>query len=374
LAHICSTDDFFTAVARDGTERYHFSPRRLATYHGKNQERVRLAMELGLAPLFVDNTNLAWWEMRPYVALADAAGYRLEIVEPHAIHPQWSCPKFLESRNNQRTATGKRLDPRVLHRMLLRYEPLPPTNVRRWLLAAEPADVEYCGVNVHEALAGRRLAELWTSLAGALQGLVNPRLLKLEDYAVPKCLHVTTFYRTEVHGGVLADSMLSEGAVVAVLVEALAFVPGQLACALVSQLRPPLPASRRRQLHVTLGTRPPWRPAQSNDVLEALLPARDPCDSEDASPAELSLQPFAGINLAELWPHLGGVKTDAAAGSEVVAEGAVASARRSGPASGVRAFGSLRLPGLPSVADAFLVRLARPLELRGRRFIKWQDR
>merc|ERR1712110_326056 len=36
----------------------------------RNQTRVRLAMESGIHPLFIDEPNLRLWEMKPYLALA----------------------------------------------------------------------------------------------------------------------------------------------------------------------------------------------------------------------------------------------------------------------------------------------------------------
>jgi len=39
-------------------------------------------MELDRTPLFVDNTNIALWEMRDYLLAADRYGYEVEVVDP----------------------------------------------------------------------------------------------------------------------------------------------------------------------------------------------------------------------------------------------------------------------------------------------------
>merc|ERR1712093_973247 len=70
LTYICATDDFFETFSGDAVE-YHFDPRKLETQQLRNQARVRLAMEAGIHPVFIDEPNVRLWEMRPYVALAE---------------------------------------------------------------------------------------------------------------------------------------------------------------------------------------------------------------------------------------------------------------------------------------------------------------
>lgn len=44
--------------------------------------RVRLCSSQGLSPIIVDNTNTMCWEARPYVELALAHGYVVEVLQP----------------------------------------------------------------------------------------------------------------------------------------------------------------------------------------------------------------------------------------------------------------------------------------------------
>lgn len=72
-----STDDFF--VGGDGV--YRFDPAKLVEAHAWNQGRVREALR-GDGPVVVDNTNIRLWEMAPYVAMADEAGWAVEVATP----------------------------------------------------------------------------------------------------------------------------------------------------------------------------------------------------------------------------------------------------------------------------------------------------
>jgi predicted kinase len=76
--HVLSTDDFF--IGEDG--KYNFNPKKLGFNHQQNQERAEKQMRIGVTPLFIDNTNIAAWEMKPYVVLADRYGYKVIVVNP----------------------------------------------------------------------------------------------------------------------------------------------------------------------------------------------------------------------------------------------------------------------------------------------------
>ena len=76
--HVLSTDDFFTD--RDG--KYNFNPKNLGFNHQQNQDRAEREMGFGTTPLFIDNTNISAWEMKPYVDLADRFGYQVIVVNP----------------------------------------------------------------------------------------------------------------------------------------------------------------------------------------------------------------------------------------------------------------------------------------------------
>ena len=75
--HIFSTDDYF--IDDDGV--YKFSPDLLEENHTKNQEAVREAMKNNLGVVFVDNTNMEFHHMRPYVELANEFKYKIHIVD-----------------------------------------------------------------------------------------------------------------------------------------------------------------------------------------------------------------------------------------------------------------------------------------------------
>ncbi len=76
--HVLSTDDFF--IGEDG--KYNFDPKKLSFNHQQNQNRAKNQMRIGVTPLFIDNTNISAWEMKPYVDLADRFGYQVIVVNP----------------------------------------------------------------------------------------------------------------------------------------------------------------------------------------------------------------------------------------------------------------------------------------------------
>jgi predicted kinase len=75
-AVICSADDFF--VGADGVYRQVAADLKQA--HAACLRKFVVAVQIGIAPLLiVDNTNAQRWEMGPYVQLARAYGYEVEI-------------------------------------------------------------------------------------------------------------------------------------------------------------------------------------------------------------------------------------------------------------------------------------------------------
>ncbi|CAH2982490.1 unnamed protein product [Chilo suppressalis] len=90
--HICSTDDYFM-VGR----RYNFNKQDLPYAHSLNHKRSIAAMEQGLSPVIIDNTNIEIWETEPYVKAAVANGYIIEVVEPNT--PWAKKPNQLCRRN-----------------------------------------------------------------------------------------------------------------------------------------------------------------------------------------------------------------------------------------------------------------------------------
>mmetsp|Transcript_133379 Transcript_133379/g.345225 ORF Transcript_133379/g.345225 Transcript_133379/m.345225 type:complete len:976 (+) Transcript_133379:762-3689(+) len=125
LTHICSADDFFERFS--GTQAvYKFDPNKVDSYHAKNETRVRLAMEAGIHPLYVDCTNMRRWEMKPYIELADRLGYVANIVEPHEICEKCDDAAFLASATDtvDRKNRGKVVPRGLIAALLKAYEPL----------------------------------------------------------------------------------------------------------------------------------------------------------------------------------------------------------------------------------------------------------
>ncbi|RDD41068.1 NEDD4-binding protein 2-like 1 [Trichoplax sp. H2] len=75
---ILSTDNYF--IGPDG--KYAFDPTKISEAHSWNQNEAVKNANLGISPIFIDNTNTQLWEMKPYVVLAINAGYHVEFIEP----------------------------------------------------------------------------------------------------------------------------------------------------------------------------------------------------------------------------------------------------------------------------------------------------
>ncbi len=74
---IFSTDDFFM---RDG--KYFFDPQKISEAHEWNRQRVEDAAFRNVPVIVVDNTNTQFFEMRPYVEIAQNNGYKVTFKEP----------------------------------------------------------------------------------------------------------------------------------------------------------------------------------------------------------------------------------------------------------------------------------------------------
>ncbi|XP_028655151.1 NEDD4-binding protein 2-like 1 isoform X2 [Erpetoichthys calabaricus] len=129
-AEIFSTDDFF----RDESGRYHFKARELREAHEWNKERAKEAMEEGLNPIIIDNTNIHAWEMKPYVRMGLDNGYYIIFKEPET---SW---KNDIHRLHRKTQNGVPLD--KIARMKEDFEPVssiydvldsePPSRFSSW--------------------------------------------------------------------------------------------------------------------------------------------------------------------------------------------------------------------------------------------------
>lgn len=126
LTHICATDDFYESFKGDSPE-YLFESRKLEMHQLRNQARVRLAMEAGIHPLFVDEPNMRLWDMRPYLILAERLGYVTTMVEPGDICEKWDDIDFLVAANDtiERHDMGKVVSQDVLTALVDAFEALP---------------------------------------------------------------------------------------------------------------------------------------------------------------------------------------------------------------------------------------------------------
>lgn len=78
--YIFSTDDFWI----DEKGNYNYDPNRAVDAHAWNQERAKKAMDQGLSPIVIDNTNIEAWEPKPYVEYAISKGYDIQFAESDA--------------------------------------------------------------------------------------------------------------------------------------------------------------------------------------------------------------------------------------------------------------------------------------------------
>ncbi|RWS29766.1 NEDD4-binding protein 2-like protein [Leptotrombidium deliense] len=78
---VYSTDDFFTS--KNSIYQYDWS--RIEEAHQWNQVRTLNAILEGITPIFIDNTNLEEWEMRPYLIMGYDNGYKLCLLEPNTV-------------------------------------------------------------------------------------------------------------------------------------------------------------------------------------------------------------------------------------------------------------------------------------------------
>lgn len=107
---IFSTDDQFMSPEGE----YKFDPSLLGKHHQTNQNLAKEAMQQGISPIVIDNTNTTMKEMQPYVLLAKEFGYKVQFQEPTT---PW---KFDAEELAKRNKHGVPLH--VIQRMLQRWE------------------------------------------------------------------------------------------------------------------------------------------------------------------------------------------------------------------------------------------------------------
>lgn len=76
--HIFSADSFFYKG-----KHYQFDQMLLPKAHERCQNLYRDAVRKGVSPVIVDNTNIKYWEMQPYVVEALKNGYYIKMIVPN---------------------------------------------------------------------------------------------------------------------------------------------------------------------------------------------------------------------------------------------------------------------------------------------------
>lgn len=77
LPIICSADDYF--IGQDGV--YHFELNKLGDAHRECMRKFIQCIQDKMSPIFVDNTNVNIEDISPYIAVGEALGYDVEVVQ-----------------------------------------------------------------------------------------------------------------------------------------------------------------------------------------------------------------------------------------------------------------------------------------------------
>mmetsp|Transcript_52385 Transcript_52385/g.101202 ORF Transcript_52385/g.101202 Transcript_52385/m.101202 type:complete len:678 (+) Transcript_52385:62-2095(+) len=152
LTHICSADDFFTTFKPDDGFDYSFDLEKLEMAFACNEARVRLAMEAGIHPLYVDNSHLQLWEMAAYARRAREAGYEVSIVAPQDIFFDWESVDDLLARCNGRPRL-QTISRELLEEILKSFEALPEGEdpVEAVMKAERPSAASHASAGVKRA-------------------------------------------------------------------------------------------------------------------------------------------------------------------------------------------------------------------------------
>jgi len=104
----CSADDFFF----DKEGNYNFDVSQLGRAHKYSQRKAKEAMETNVSVVIVDNTNLKYWEMKPYVEVAKEQKYDVKVLQVHT-----NIETVLE-----RQVTGKNVPRETVLKMQHKFE------------------------------------------------------------------------------------------------------------------------------------------------------------------------------------------------------------------------------------------------------------
>lgn len=77
LPFICSADDFFTLE----TGTYKFDPLKLGEAHKWCMQMFLIMLRDKMTPVIVDNTNINLEDIAPYIAVGEAMGYDVEVIQ-----------------------------------------------------------------------------------------------------------------------------------------------------------------------------------------------------------------------------------------------------------------------------------------------------
>jgi len=128
---VLSTDDFWYEI---GNGKYAFDRDRHGEAHLWNQKRAKEAIEKGISPIVIDNTNVSAYESKPYVETGLENGYSVEIKEPDT--PWKFDVKELTKRNSHDVPEE------VIQDMLYRYQENPDLTIDEILQSKSPSAVE----------------------------------------------------------------------------------------------------------------------------------------------------------------------------------------------------------------------------------------
>jgi predicted kinase len=117
---ICSADFHFMVNGE-----YKFNPTQLAVAHGKCKGAFQKALAKETPVVIVDNTNLSYSEMRPYINMAQEVGYEWNIIQIETpvsliVERQKTCKGILPEKIEKMAAKmrGAELAPEVRKRMI----------------------------------------------------------------------------------------------------------------------------------------------------------------------------------------------------------------------------------------------------------------
>lgn len=126
-AIICSADDYF--INKDGI--YEFQQHRLKDAHAECQANMAAATK-EVDTIIVDNTNVMYWEMRPYVVQAAQAGFHVVLAETKT---HWRLePRKLAKLNSH----GVKKD--FLEKKVQSYDLYVPPMYFGWFLGTKNSD------------------------------------------------------------------------------------------------------------------------------------------------------------------------------------------------------------------------------------------